>query len=267
MIFRKNDWVVVYNSAINPDGSLYFPERLDESELLKKRKELGSYEYTNQYLNQVIPPEDQLFKEAWLKKYNQIPENVNWFAAIDPAISMSDNSDFTALVVVAVDESANWYLHTARRFRVTPTEIIDLIFKIHEHFKPKAVAVEAVAFQKMIIHVAIEEMKKRNVWVNLAEVKHGAERSKEQRISGLVPRFEFGNILINVGLDDFEEEYLTFPSGLHDDLLDALEMIQEIAYKPQSRRKIDDRPRSPTDHEHRAIRERAFGKKRSSYQR
>lgn len=228
-------WDVVYKSAIEPDGSLLFPERLTWEFLNNARRVMGTYVYANQYLNQVIPDGDQTFKKEWIHYYSpeDISPNAYHFAAVDPAISKSDKADFTAIVVVAVDSNQRWYIKHASRHKVNPTELIDYLFRIQAQYKCQSIGIEDVAFQRSIIHFALEESRRRGVNLPITGVKHGPDKTKNMRILQLVPRFEWGTLSLNGGLHDFELELATFPRGTHDDLLDAASFLEEIVYYPQ----------------------------------
>lgn len=234
--YSKREWLIIYDKAIRPDGSLLFPKRLSKKILDEKRRVMGSTIFANQYLNEIIEDEKREFKSSWLKYYDVIPELKTTFCFVDPAISMKDGADYTAYVIVHIGEDRNWYVEMARRQRITPTETIDLLFKLQERFKCHAIGVEAVAYQEALIHFLVEEMKRRNLMLPVKDIKRGPDKTKEMRIRSLVPRFEFGTVFINRGLVDFEDEYNKFPKGLHDDILDALSSIEEIAFPPHKKK-------------------------------
>ena len=237
MILNKNGWHVVYDKAIRKDGSLFFPERLSHEVLADKRQAMGSYIFANQLLNEIIPIEDQEFKGQWKKYYDALPDSTNTFIFIDPAISQNESSDFTAIVVVDVDGNNDWYVRGAQRYKVSPTKIIDMIFKLNEKFKPKVIGVEKVAYQESILHFLKEEMRRRNLYVPVHGYHPGTQNTKEDRIRGLIPRFEWGNVFLKRGLVDLEDEMAKFPRSQHDDLLDALASLQEIAYAPSNKKR------------------------------
>lgn len=54
--------------------------------------------------------------------------------------------------------------------------------------------------------------------------------SKESRISQLQPRFEAGALYIKKGMTDLRDQMVSFPRATHDDVLDALSYILQIAY-------------------------------------
>lgn len=250
--FQKGDWSIVYDKAIRKDGSLFFPERLNAPFLEEQRKVLGSYIFFNQYLNEIIPDGEQDFKKEWLKYYQTLPERRHTFAFIDPAISLSEKADYTALVVVHVDEKNDWYVEVARRDRLTATATVDLFFTVHEIWKPKIIGVEIVAYQQALLHFLDAEMRKRNQIIPVQGLARGPDKTKEMRIRGLIPRFEWNRIFVKQGLTDFEDEFSKFPKAPHDDLLDALSSIEEIVFKPAAKKEITygPTPQSPNYERH-----------------
>lgn len=224
-------WETIIKSAIAPDGTLFFPERLSLSFLDKARRTMGSYLFANQYLNQVIPDDAQDFKKVWLRYYTQIPAKTHRFAFIDPAIGQKNHHDYTGIVVIDADEDGNWYIRLANRLRLTPTQIVQKCFDLHSQFQVKAIGIEVVAFQEALIYLVDQEMRRRNQVIPIKAIKRGAV-SKNTRILGLVPRFEWGRIFLAQGLADLEMEYATFPRGQHDDLLDSLSSLEEMVYYP-----------------------------------
>lgn len=194
---------------------------------------MGSYFYANQYQNEIVPMGDQPFKKEWLRYFDQLPDILHTFAFIDPALSESEHSDFTALTILSVDINRYWYLRLAQRFRINPSQIVELVFKVNEKFKPMAIGIEDVAFQKVLMYMVSEEIQKRGVVVPLRGIKPSTDKSKEMRILGLVPRFEWGTLFVAQGMHDFESEYSQFPRASHDDLLDSLQYMEQLVIYPE----------------------------------
>lgn len=235
-------WGVFYEKAIREDGTLFFPKRLSQEFLDSQRRILGSYIFANQYQNEIIPLEDRVLKPEWLRHYQSIPEKVTTFAFIDPAISQADTADFTGVAIVHCDVNQNWYLRLAERKKLTPTEIVSLVFSIQEQFKCDAIGIEIVAYQKALLYMIQEESLRRGKHPPVKGIHPGTDKTKETRIMGLVPRFEWGRIFINRGMHDFEKEYLEFPRSSHDDILDSLSQIEQIAFYPERETKSDEQP-------------------------
>jgi predicted phage terminase large subunit-like protein len=235
-------WDVVYEKAIREDGSLFFPQKLTKEFLDGARRTMGSYLFANQYMNEVIPADAQSFKKEWFKYYSALPKRVNTFIQIDPAISQQAAADYTGVVVVSVDPDNRRYVRFARRYKITPTEIVQLVFKLNEEFQPAIIGVEDVAYQKALLYFLDEEMRRRNVLLPVKGVKPPNDRTKEMKILGMVPRFEWGHMMLSQGLHDLEMELLQFPRGAHDDLIDALASMDAIIYPPDRERENDKQP-------------------------
>jgi len=149
------------------------------------------------------------------------------FITIDRAYSTDKTADATGILVVSVDKENNWYIRMAERFKGTEKELIDKIFGLYAYFIPKRVGVEQKAFKYTIKPALDDEMRKRNIFFTVEELKD-LGRNKNVRIEGLVPRFETGSIYLDKNHTDLIDELIKFPKGIHDDLIDALAYQLEI---------------------------------------
>ena len=239
-------WSVVYEQAIRKDGSLLFPERLTKDFLDNARRTMGSYLFANQYQNEVIPEDEKTFKPHWLKNYKAIPDGTYRFGFIDPAIGQLKRHDYTGICVVDVDTDGVWYLRVAQRVRLTPTQIVAKMFELCDQFDLKALGVETVAYQEALLYILSEEMNRKKKTIPVKGITR-TKTSKQTRILGLVPRFEWGRLLVSQGMVDFEDEYNTFPRGIHDDILDACASLEEIVFYPTKKEIEIVEPQSPHD--------------------
>lgn len=259
-------WRIVYKKAINPDGSLLFPERLTREFLDDARKRMGSILFANQYQNEIIPDDEKRFKASWLR-YIDGHTPPPWkltFGFIDPAIGQKNNHDYTAITVVDVDHEGKWYLRLANRARLTPTEIIAKMFDVCAQFNINCLGVETVAYQEALLYFLDEEMKRRQKVIPVTGVNQSGV-SKEVRILGLVPRFEWGKIFVERGLTDFEDEYNSFPRAAHDDIMDALASIESIVHYPKKPEvNLNERPHSQHSPTYESWYIRSLSKRQSS---
>lgn len=272
--YRRVSWDVVYESCLKdmtylselenatnqkripniPENALFFPERLTGEFLSQALRVMGSFKFANQYLNEVFPSGANPLKKEWLRYFDQLPKTKHTFAMIDPAISQEDGADYTALVILDVDPDGNWYLKVANRYRMTPTEIVNKVFEVQEQFGCLIVGIEDVAFQKALLYMLSDEMRRRNIIVPVTGIKPDNDKSKHTRIMGLVPRFEWGRIFINHGLSEFELEYSQYVGerSAHDDLLDALAHCEKLinnSYPKPEALKYDKLPPNHPDYE------------------
>jgi predicted phage terminase large subunit-like protein len=231
-------------------GKLLFPTRLSWKVLGELKRKQGSYHFASQYLLDPIPTEDQVFKGPF-KTYEETDIrgiDLRRFVTLDPAISEKKDADYSAMVCVGVDKNNTWYILDVWRDKVQPKALIDQIFYWNEKWKPITFGIEVVAFQKALQYFILDEMKKRNNYVPIKELKH-ADTSKDERIRGLQPRYEVGSILhpqqtTIPAIEYLEDELKRFPRAKHDDLLDALASQLELVSPPRAREERSEVARS-----------------------
>ena len=217
-------------------------------EILKERDEqtrIGLHDtwYQNK-MCMAIAPHKKIFKQEMYKYVQQMPRGtISYYMTVDLAISKNLTADFTAMVMVGVNTEGHWFIPEIIFGRFDPTETIDQIFYLYTKYKPITVGIETTAFQAAIKHFLLEQMPKRNIFFSIKELK--AEKKKELRISQLQPRFNAGTIWFvwdtqfskPEWLNELELELDTFTptgmkTGLHDDLLDGLAYMEQIAFAP-----------------------------------
>jgi predicted phage terminase large subunit-like protein len=223
------------NLETETDLKLLFPEKFTRDILVDLKKNKGPLEFANQYMNDPMPSEEAKFKPQWFKQV--LEDELKWrqmtyYTTVDPAIGQNKNSDRTAIVTVGVDEFNNWFLVNVIWEKLLPSDTINYIFANWERFQPRQIGVEMVAFQKSLQYALHDEMRRRNIYLPIVELK--ASRSKEERIEGLIPRYANGSIYHLTQCpfrEELEEELMRFPRGKHDDCADALAYMNQIAHQ------------------------------------
>lgn len=186
--------------------------------------------YSMEYLNQPIDDSLAFFKEDWFKAS---PDTEAWlkrskvyYAAADFAITEKQHSDYTAMVVVSVDEDNRLEVVHARKGRWDAYDIIENLFEIQKRYRPVMFTVEAGAIEKSLGPAIRTEMRKRNVYLNLNPLAPTA--SKEKRAQAIAARMRVGDVYFTKEepwYSGFEEEVRRFPRAKHDDFVDALSWI------------------------------------------
>lgn len=260
--FEKEDFNILQRSAYNPDGSLFFPEVLSEEELDKIRRRQGTGIFSKQYLNEPVSDENAIFKRDYIvrKKLEEIRgKPINWILSVDPSYE-GGYSDFAAFVLAGMDSMRNLYVRYVLRNKMSYSQIIDSMFRIYTDpnfadLKIQKILIETIATQKSIGIELANEQRRRGTWLPVQEIK-SRQKSKDERIKGLAPFYEYGHIFhiqeCNQ-IDELEYELLHFPTGKHDDVIDALASIIEVVSPPNHRTNAERRekrvltykPRSP----------------------
>jgi len=164
------------------------------------------------------------------------------FTAIDPAISLKQRADFTAIVTIGVDVLGKIYILEVKRGHYTEDQMVDELFLTNERFHPMNISIETVAFQKTLQHYIMKEIKRRGHSIPLVEVLPESDESKEKRIRLLQPMYMRGDIYHSESVADIEfleDELLRFPKGKHDDLIDALSYAVRASFPPKSKEKSE----------------------------
>jgi phage terminase large subunit-like protein len=231
---KYTEWNKKIYRAIE-NGKALWPEHLnlEQLESLKKQyAEIGLLsQFYQEYMNEPLSIENRKFKQEKTRFYKEemiVGKDLNTFIAIDRAYSTAKTADDTGIVVVGVDRENKWYVRMAERFHGNEKELIDKLFDLHQFWKPLRIGIEQKAYEFTLKTHMDDEMRKRNDFFVINELKD-VGRSKNMRIEGLVPRFESESIFFKSNQTDLLDQMYTFPSGRHDDLIDALAYLLELA--------------------------------------
>jgi predicted phage terminase large subunit-like protein len=224
---HKN-WSIFLRSCYKPDGSVLFPEKFSHAQLDDIKKK-SFYHFSTQYLNNPIDPENADFRTEWIKTYDPITANpASLYLTIDPAISLGRDADYTAMVVAGMFSDRRIRVVECLHRRVTPSDLVDLVFELVQKWRLHRVGIETFAFQKTLKYDIQRQQRERGLFFSIDEVgkRHTGRGeqilSKEARIRRLQPYFEQGLVEIAPSHTDLRDELLAFPRGKHDDLIDAL---------------------------------------------
>ena len=218
---------------------------------MKRKAEIGSDGFAQEFLNDPSDSEEQAFKSKFLRLHNgykngvillkhgegepiALKVNLNKFMMIDPAFSGYKRAHYSAIMVIGVDPKNIWYVLDAKRGHWSEGVLIEEIFAMEQTWKPLATGLETVFYQKNLHYSLREQMKVSGRFFKLVELK-AQVADKTMRIMGLQPRWESGAIVLP---EDHEilpvllDEILQFPRGGSNDVLDALAYGNQLAKAP-----------------------------------
>lgn len=219
-LLKKEGWTRRKYKAINDDGTALWPEKYTLEELEAIKLDRGSVAFSTEYLNDPIMDGVALFKEKDIMFYDGDTPVGRDFITVDLAISEKDQADYTVIMVCRRTETNLIYVVDYIRKRINPNETVNEILRLARTYQPIKIGIESVAYQRSAIFALQEEMKYRDEYYQVEELK--ADRDKYRRICALVPYFENHRIYIHKDMKPLIEEITTYPISLHDDCLDAL---------------------------------------------
>lgn len=223
------------------EGDILWPEKYSREHLNDLLDSKGLYEFNCQYQNRPIDDKNAVFQRKWFKEYEPTElkdRQMMKFTAIDPAISLKERADYTAIVTVGVDVHENIYILDIRRGHFSEDRIADELFLVNRKYRPVSITIETVAFQKALQHFLEREMRTRGEHLPLKEVVPDSSENKEKRIRSLQPYYMRGSIYHykNVPYMDYlTDELIRFPKGKNDDIIDALAYAVAESFPPKKR--------------------------------
>lgn len=248
----KPEFKKLIRRAISKRGALYWPERLTKEFLSKKRMIQGPYHYSCQYNNDPSGGEDAIFKKEWLRFSSGVPQvPMEASVVLDPALgkpgTQRRKSDFSAITVRLRAADGRRFVVRIMRGKWNPTRTLQRLVEARQWvidtygLEPR-IGVETVAFQWVMAHNLKELQNAGKVpRFRIYELSRTTETTKHMQIEQLVPLFEQGLILLrgksishcSAGAKLLIREYLEFPYGKFDDILDSLAYHEEIDKVPR----------------------------------
>ncbi len=203
----------------------HFPKKFIE----EKRQELGVVEFASLYQQNPISGATQIFTLEKFKHRSEedlIGKECQRYLTVDPSVGSGDKSDFTGFCDNRVDRENFWNIMGWHK-RIGPKELIDTLFALHMENHYDRIGIEETMYEMAIRPFLQQEMIRRNTFLPLIQLKH-LQRSKVSRIGDLESRYDAGKVFhLDHMCADMEEEFLTYPRGVHDDIIDA------VAYQVQ----------------------------------
>lgn len=241
ILASESGWEVISLPAIAEQdeefrkaGEALWPGRYSLEWLLKQQQALGTEAFSALYQQSPITEQSQIFKRSFFK-YKSIDSlqdvETRCFVTIDPAPGKTQAADFIGVCVNWVTRDNFWHLR-AFRVKFDAPALIELFFKLYNDYRFEKIGIEKGTYHDVFKPFLDAEMLKRNKFFSVEELDH-KQRNKENRIRGLTPRYEAGQIFHLIGFcDELETELLRFPKSAHDDVSDATAYQLQIAMPP-----------------------------------
>jgi len=213
---------------------------IDPSEIEAAKKTLSSFSFKQEFMASFDNAGQEVFKEEWLKKGKE-PQHGSYVIAIDLAgfeeVGKNPNAtksrlDETAISIVKVTDTGDWWvediLHGRWDIKATANKIIHVI----KEYQPIAVGIERGALKNAVLPYLNDLMRKTNIYSHIHDLTHGNKKKQDRIVWALQGRFEHGRITFNEDKEWGEafDQICMFPTaGVHDDLVDSLSYIDQLA--------------------------------------
>ena len=239
------EWYQLGQSGVDEDWkSWHFTtadnETIDPKEIEAAKRTLSSFAFGQEYLSSFNNAGAGLFKEEWIK-FDEQPKDGSWYIAVDlagfedvakSASATKKRLDQSAIAIVKVTDDGTWFVDKieAGRWDIQTTALN--ILKNIKEYEPLAVGIERGALKNAVLPYLSDLMRKNNCYAHILDLTHGNKKKVDRIVWGLQGRFEHGRVILNAeeDFDEFVDQLLMFPtSNVHDDLVDALSYIDQLA--------------------------------------
>ena len=262
---ESSAWSVLWYGIVDENDVPTWPERFPIERVKQIKEEFSSVGNLNgfyqEYMNIAQAPDTAPFKPSFIRihdyQYDVIDDKqvlvrdigsekitipVNVYMGIDPASSLSKTADYFVIAVVALDADDNAYLIDMIRERMSPELQPQAIIDMYKKYKPMKTTIEVVGYQEALRTSVRAMMTSQGLFIPGIESGIRPRTSKNERLISLVPRLASGRFYFRSQDISAQQEFLSYPSGKHDDTMDAIFYAIDKSYPCRHRsivKKVD----------------------------
>jgi predicted phage terminase large subunit-like protein len=217
-------------------GEALHPERYSVEQLRKIERAVGPSVWQALYQQQPMPDTGSYFTRDMFRWYTgAAPGRLAVYAGWDLAIGKGDRNDFTAGVVVGIDQDDGMWVLDVRHGRWDSFEIVEQMLDVQRVWKPEVHGIEKSQVSMAIGPYLEQRMYEDKAYEMVVRDLPPGRRDKELRARAIQGRMRQGRVQFPKDkhwADGIYAEMLKFPNGAHDDRVDALAwiglMLQEM---------------------------------------
>ena len=214
------EWTFMRFSALDNEGTPLWPDNMTVKDIENKKKSFALagqlHTFYMEYMSELRTPETQKFrKEMFTVNVHIKDEMIAIALVVDPAISEEKaTADFCAFAAVGMSEKGLiGVLDYYNKIGMSPREQVDKYFEMSERNNATLHGVEAIAYQKALVHLIREEMFRKKQYFEIECITHG-RTGKHERINGVLqPRYANNYIVHARRFPDLETQLLDYPRG------------------------------------------------------
>ncbi len=215
-------------------------ETIDPKEIEAAKRTLSSFAFKQEYLSSFDTSGADVFKPEWFKTAKE-PQYGSYVVAIDLAgfEQVAKNAgaskkrlDESAIAIAKIEDNGNWWIAKIEHGRWDIRETAAKILIAIRDYEPIAVGIERGALKNAVLPYLNDLMRKNNIYAHIQDLTHGNKKKTDRVVWSLQGRLEHGRISFNEDEDweEFQDQLVMFPtSGVHDDLVDALSYVDQLA--------------------------------------
>jgi len=213
---------------------------LDPKEIEAAKKSMSSFAFRTEFMASFEAASGGIFKEEWIKIDEEEPKDGRYFVAVDLAgfenvaaatTAKKKRLDQSAIAIVKITTDG-WWVADVEYGRWDIKQTAQKIFDVVRDYEPVCVGIERGALKNAVLPYLSDLMRKYNSYFRIEDLTHGNKKKTDRITWSLQGRLEHGKLTFNKGDWNSEiiDELMNFPNAqVHDDLIDALSYIDQIA--------------------------------------
>lgn len=213
---------------------------LDPKEIEAAKKSMSSFAFRTEFMASFEAASGGIFKEEWIKIDEDEPKDGRYFVAVDLAgfenvaaatTAKKKRLDQSAIAIVKITTDG-WWVADVEYGRWDIKQTAQKIFDVVRDYEPVCVGIERGALKNAVLPYLSDLMRKYNSYFRIEDLTHGNKKKTDRITWSLQGRLEHGKLTFNKGDWNSEiiDELMNFPNAqVHDDLIDALSYIDQIA--------------------------------------
>lgn len=238
---EEGDSIKPYDARKLYTNGLLDPDRLGKEALSSYFEDLGSREYTGQYLQSPFIDGGGEIKDEWFEycERKDIP-NLTWDLWIDGAYTEKTTNDPTGLMIAGYHKKTNFLYvrHFTSAYKILPDllKFIDTYAVTYEIGRKSRVLIEPKASGK-----SIKQMINMKKGLSAIEIRGKlVNEGKKGRITTASPRVESGRVILVRGEwnEQFTSQLTGYPNHDHDEAVDLLGYACDRYFGKGSRNKM-----------------------------
>jgi predicted phage terminase large subunit-like protein len=250
MLLRSGEWDVLCLPAIAEEeercligngqyhirkaGDLLHPERETLLDHIELRDALG-LDYEAQYQQRPVPPDGNLIKREWVKRYREVHARTSSAQVIqswDTASKSGTQNSWSVCTTWYVLGDCHYLVEVVRGRFDYPTLKQHAVAQAERH-RPTIILIEDAGVGTALL----QELKKLGFPIDGVKAEH----NKQTRMAIQADAFKTGQVILPEDapwLRDLERELFSFPSSVHNDQIDSIS--QALAHRPMKGWTLDE---------------------------
>ena len=244
-IKESSAWTVLWYSIWDDDENSLWPERFPKERILQIKDEFESIGNLNgfyqEYMNIAQSPDNAPFKPEWMKLHHydfeirnnqpcligKIKEDekvipIEVYCGVDPASSLTARADFFVIATIGIDYEGNKYAIDIFRDKISPSKQPQKIIDTYKKYKPRRMKIETTGYQEALRVGVRDIMREDGLYIPGLEKGVKPRTRKSERLLSLVPMFARGQFFWRPEDIAGQQEFLSYPRGKHDDVMDGI---------------------------------------------